>query len=270
MNDQQIKDKAIFVVGLLAAFLAFSTFKEDLIKINFYISGKPFNLLGGILIFILLLTFSVYLYALDYVRYSFGKYQNFMLFRLIIPLANFFYSAAVLFPVLIFFMWLISILPIKNFAQKHEVGILVFDIVGVLIVIVISIFNSISTTRRQKQKDAEEIEALRSNYLQRAFDLFKNSFFGESIMEAFKALDLYLREKLLEKDTLSTKFTNIKDLTNLAIKYKIIDPKSLPALEDLRGMRNQAAHSLKPFTKEQAEFAINTVRSILEHQKNKV
>ncbi len=262
MNDKQIQDKAFFVVGLLAAFLAFSTFKDDLSKIGLIIGNRIYPLFGIMIFFIILLTISVYLYALDYLRFNFGKYQNFFLFRWIIPLANFFYSFAMLFPILVIFFWIIGSEPFYGFAKQHEHAVIIFDGIAGSILAISSFFNAIRLTRRTVREATETIEKLKDSYLERALKLFDNKFYAETVIEAQKTLEEYLKEKLLEEKDLTTKYMGMRQLLDFADKNNIFsDKKYISLIKDLIGIRNKAVHSSDPITKEQAEFALEVVKN---------
>jgi len=125
MGKDLAKEKSLFVVALFGAFLAFSSFKTDLSMIYITINNSQFSLLSLMVIFVVLLAISVYLFALDFVKYSFGKYQNFFGFKAIIPLANFFYSLAILFPIIIIFSWFLSISAIDNLTNKYRSAIII-------------------------------------------------------------------------------------------------------------------------------------------------
>jgi hypothetical protein len=57
---------------------------------------------------------------------------------------------------------------------------------------------------------------------------------------------------------------NIPNIVQLALKEKIIRESDLSAINDLRSMRNIAAHSNIEYTKKQAEYALQFLKSLLE------
>ncbi|HEU0081039.1 MAG TPA: HEPN domain-containing protein [Candidatus Paceibacterota bacterium] len=264
MNDKDIKEKAIFVVGLLAAFLAFSAFKEELSKISLIIFGSNFSLLGIMIFFAILLSISVYLYALDYLRYSLGKYQNFFILRWIIPLGNFFFSLAILSPILVLVAWIFGSKEVIDFAESHAQFAKNLDVILGLVLVVFSIFNAYKLTKETKRTIVKSFETVRSLYLQRALKLFENKFYTETVIEVYKTLEQFLKERIFEDKGLTTKNSGMRELMDLVIKNKVIDKKYIPLIEDLRGLRNKAAHSLNPASKEDAQFALNLVKELLE------
>ena len=267
MNNSNIKDKAVFGVGFLAALLAFSSLKEELLKIHITISGHQYSLFNIMIFFIILLSVSIYLYALDYLRYNFGKYQNHIIFRSIVPLANFFYSIAILFPVLVFLAWIIGSGPVYNFVKQHMGGVVIFDVVGILIATTAAAMNAYLFSKREKRELKETIESLRTKSLHRALELHENKFYGETLIEISKTLERYLQEKLFDENGFTSKYIPLRQLVEIASQKQIISKKNIALIMDLIALRNKAAHSSDPITKEQSEFGLNTVRVVFENEK---
>lgn len=266
MTDRDIKEKAVFVVGLLAAFLAFSFFKDDLSQKYLLIANQPYSLWHSTVFFVILLAISVYLYALNYIRYSFGRFQNFFVFRWIIPTANFFYSLAILYPIIVLIAWVLGSEPIYGFALQHQKAMGVFDIVATLVALALAGADAFFSRMRQKREEAQSIEANKVSYLERAIRLIDQGFYGEALMEAQKVLEQYLREKLLSKEGSSPRFVSMRQLVQMAEIAKIVDAKHIAPIKDLQDLRNKAAHSSDPVTKAQADFGLRLVKQVLENQ----
>jgi HEPN domain-containing protein len=269
MNDKDIKDKAIFIVGFLAVFLALSSFKDELKAIHLLIGEGSYSLFHIILFFVTLLTISTYLYALDYLKYSFSRYQNSFIFKWIIPTANFFYFIAILYPILVLLFWIIGSGPLYNFTKQNTHTIRIFDLVGVLSLGMLGIYSAYLATKKAKIEEIEKVERLKTGYLQKALQLFENKFYGETVIETYKVLEQLLREKLLREKNLTTRYISIKQLIELALNKKILDKKSVHLIDELRIARNKGVHSSEPITRENAEFFINSVRTILETEEFK-
>ena len=103
MDNKNIKDKALFIIGLMAIFLSLTTFKDSLSLILVPAGTQTFTLWNLIVFLISTLMVSVYLFALSYIQPSFGKYQNNLIikwvFNIIIFIANFCYSVALILPI---------------------------------------------------------------------------------------------------------------------------------------------------------------------------
>lgn len=262
MQNDQAKDKAIFVVGLMAAFFAFSAYKEELSQIRLQIGQVTPTLSSLFLAFIIILSLSAYFYALDYLKYSYPRFQNSFVFKITTFLGNFLYSFGVLFPLLVFFFWIAPAIPLPP--EKYIPAIVAFDIIGGIVVALLAVFDAISKQKQRKQKEIEGIDAKKVFSLQRALQLFENKFYGESVVESFKVLEIFLREMLLEKVDIHTEGISPSRIIETATKNNILDINSAEKVNELRKMRNLAAHSEKPLTRKDAEKALQIIRSILE------
>jgi uncharacterized protein (UPF0332 family) len=269
MNENQIKDKAIFVVGLLAAVLALGPFKDDLTKITFTdAQGHTASLLGFIILFTLLLIVAVYLYAFDFIKYSYGpRIQNSVFFKVVRWLANFFYSAAILFPLLVLLVIIINIPKVHTFMMAGQTGVLIFDIVVFAILgpiyIAVTVLNSNSLGRQDQQRQINVLEKKGENVLENASRLFQDEYYSASIMEAYKVLILNLRKRLLEKNIL-TENTNDGEIRRLIQQKKLLPDAQAEAFQKITDMRNRAAHLDVSFTKIEAQEALDVAGKILE------
>ncbi len=149
MNTQEIKDKAIFVASLVVIFFGLTPFRESFSKIIAYTNETyTLTIWQLVLVLIVCLMISIYLYALTYI---FGKHTNNIFYRWIIRIANFFYAFALIYPIFIIIGSLIIISPIGKFGREHTLGLAIFDIIGTIIVVILSIINA-----RMKDIDSKE------------------------------------------------------------------------------------------------------------------
>lgn len=266
MNNKDIKDKAVFVVGLLAAFLAFSAFKDELSKVYILILGRDYSLLTIMILFIVLLALSVYLYALDYLKYSLGKYQNFIIFKCLIPLANFFYFFALILPILMLLIWILGFVQITQILNEYRPIIITLDSILAVIAGVLSVFYAVSVTKKIKEGAILKIENQKNFYLKRAIDLFKNNFYSETLIETQKTLEQYLRQRLLLEKDLTTRYLPMMKLIEYANNQSLLDDSKLNLIRDLQRLRNEVVHGMKSVDREQAQMAINTVRRIIKNE----
>lgn len=271
MNESN-KDKAIFSVGLLAALLAFGPFRTDFQQIILF--GQPnkpqLSLLGVLLFFTFLLAVSVYLFALDYVKYGFNlKVQNHFIFKAISFLANTTYLVAIFFPLLIVIMAIMSIPPINAFALKYRNGMLIFDVVGGGIYLIFIVWNTIEKIKKTKQEKVLVAENKENDALENATKLFRENYFAESILNSYKVLEFGLIKQLLKEGAIIPPRTPFREIRNLAIARNVLTEKLKANLDDLAQIRNRAAHENVPITKEQAEFALNVVREALRTNEDK-
>jgi len=110
------------------------------------VGNETYTMWGLTVFLISTLMASVYLFALSYIRHSFGKYQQQFIikwiFKIIIFFANFFYSVALIFPLLAILGSLVNSSPLGDFTRRHSTGIWIFDVVGVIFLVGAAVFNA--------------------------------------------------------------------------------------------------------------------------------
>lgn len=263
MKESQSKDQSIFVVGLLAAFLAFSPFKEELGSITILNSPKgPVSLLTLLLIFIIILTLSVYLHALDYQKYNFGViFQNFFLFKWVSALANFFYSAAVLFPILV-----LIVLIAQNVIQNPTINdnaTAFISIIGAFL----NILFAVSKHTSDRNNDVQHLKKKIDIYTENASKLFKDEYYTACIIESYRIFEILLRASLLKRGIL-TQNTPIHSIERLAQEKNIIPSNELNNFRILKEMRNRAVHLDVSFSKEDAVLAMDIMQKLVKNLDN--
>ncbi len=264
MNTDYVKNKSTFAVALLAAFLAFSPFKDELDEIFILLGLWETSLLKITIIFFILLTLATYMYALNHIRYGYGvKIQSYL--KWILSIANFLYIVALLFPIAIFLIWIISL--IINTIEIPKVLVENISIfIAYLIALALGIISGIVSkkmTKNVRHQFAKLLKEQGEEQLQKASQLYKNGFYSESILEIFKVLELNLRGKL-EGIGIYTKNINIYDLIALSLKKAIIMKSDVENIDKLRKWRNRAAHFDVSFTKKDANLALEITKIILD------
>lgn len=262
MEKDDAKDKALFAVGLMAAFLTFSSYKEELSKIHLKIGQTAPTLSSLFLVFIIALSLSAYFYALSYLKYSYPRFQNLFVFKIFTFLANFLYSFGLSFPLLIFVLWIAPVMPI--IPPKLVSAMAIFDIFGIAAVVIFSVTNAISKQKNLKKLEIENIDRNKAISLQRALSLFNGKFYNESVIESFRLLEIFLREILLKKLSIYTEGISPSRIIHTATKNKILDGDLAKKIDELRKMRNFAVHGNKSLSRREAEKALKIVKLVLE------
>lgn len=264
--NPEIKDKPTFVVGLLAAVLAFTSFKNELSNIKIDLGFCYLNLLQVAIIFFIILSLSAYFYALDYMRYGYGeKIKNISIFKWILPLANFLYVVALLFPLIILYVWMVSfIITTLHIPIIHIIKITyAINLIGGVAFGIISYLTSQILTKNIRLTLAKKLEEKGSHRFNKARQLYKKGFYAETILELFKVIEINISKKLEEKGYL-TQNLGPSSLKLLSQKEKIITDKNISGYDNLKIMRNNCVHKNISFDKKQADLAFDIVESILD------
>ena len=75
---------------------------------------------------------------------------------------------------------------------------------------------------------------------------------------------------MISKSDLRVRRFHFQDLINGAIKLGVIEEKDLSFIQDIRGMRNSAAHKDINFTKEQAQKTVDFINELIEKSAAKI
>jgi hypothetical protein len=143
-KEGNIINKSIFAVGLIAIILSLYQFNGEFSHIIIQDNGsQPVSLLSVIIFFCFLLIISVYLYALNYIKYSFKqKIQTWFVFKIIIFFADLFYFLALFFPLLVIF---VSVLNKFNISYED---IIIFDTIAALVLIITGVISTVASYKK--------------------------------------------------------------------------------------------------------------------------
>jgi len=264
------KDRHTYSLALLAVVLAFSTFKDGLksVPVPFGFFATNLLLIGGI--FAALLVASAYFFAVGHFLHG-TKFQNSQATRWVFSFADKLYVLGMFLPISLpalitigLFMKFIAGLA-SDIAAKDLV--LSFGLVSSLsqVVAILLITNKLFDLRRSaknKAKSAEFGDAIEEQ-LKSAEELYKNQFYGSTALEAYKVIELAIRERLETQDYY-TNTLNAVELLKLAKSKKIIDTPLENRVHELRQLRNKAAHSITSFDKNAADFALGVAQEVLQ------
>lgn len=269
MPLDQFKDKPNFTLTLLAAALAGFAFKNELQSFVFPLGLGSINALQVIIVFVVLLGISAYLYALDYIR-TYKMLENHMIARWILPAANTFYAVAVIFPIFLIVVGLLSYgfqivtsqLPIL---ARNET----FMSLSWFFTPIIGYFAGYyavgfarDLTKSMQNKAARQIKDSDEKRFESVITLYNEKLYGAMILEVYKIIDSNLRIELIHRGYLVDTLTSTVIL-QIAAKEKIVTPDEVKKLHKLRTLRNQASHLTIEFDKAQADFALEVAQDIL-------
>ncbi|MBI3109800.1 HEPN domain-containing protein [Candidatus Daviesbacteria bacterium] len=261
MDNDFTREKYAFIVAFVAALFAFTSFKTELSLIIIDLGIFSPNLLQLMIVFLVLLSLSIYFFAFDSIRYR-TRIQNSPIFRIFIILADVFYVMGIVFPLFILLLWITNVG--LNYLLKSQFPLLntLINIVVSLITAFITLFISKLKISGLRDKYSREIEIQEESQLERAKELFDKKFYSESILEAYKVIELVIRKEL-EKKGYRTIGLPTFTIIESAVKSEIIDKELLSEIEKLRLMRNKASHFYTSFNSKDAKSALDLVEKIL-------
>lgn len=266
METEKLRDRYDFILGFVALVVSLSAFKDELQTIDFAFGTYTYNLGQYFLVVISGFLVCLYFYSIEKIsrNYSFGQLR---IFSIILVTAEFLLIFLIASPVILliahFGFWVYSALreiPEENLKTTNAA----LQIVAFAINIVLSILIFIKYNRQRKEKKLKELEEDEIKELELAERLLKDSYYSQSILESFKVLETHLFKRLTEKNVRVFR-GRMNDLIKASLDYGIITDDDLPSLNDIRGMRNSAAHLDTNYTKEHAEMAIKFIKGLIKN-----
>lgn len=263
----KIKNKYEIILGFVTLVISLSAFKEELSKVTLELGYTTVSLADYFLWVVYGFSICLYLYVTENIARDtvIGKWKIFDYF---LKVAYFLFAFILLTP----FLVIINIIAFKiyfsiskNYDEAKNFFPILVNIGSALIGSVVSLLASTRFLKDRKRKAQEEIEEQEIKDLDNATKLLSDGYFSHSVLESFKVLETHLYKKLILKDIRVSKH-RLNEIIQIALKEKIITDNDLPSIQDIRGMRNIAAHSDTKYTKEQAEFALNFVKELLKRK----
>jgi hypothetical protein len=264
---EQKNRKYELILGFVTLIISLSAFKEELKIINLNLGFLNLNLADYFLYIVFGFGLCIYLYIIVHTaRFS----KMFSTYKIINYLEKFAFSIFVFIiisPIVLLIIYL-GYFIFERFSLIDETkNSYLSSIIGLLLGIASSIISSIITHKyyRIRNKQAqEEIEREEIIELDKAIKLYDNKFYSPSIIEAFKVLETHLI-KLFTKMNINVQRHqfSFNDLFDNAIKLKILNKKDINTLNEIKHMRNTAAHLDVEHTKEQATKTIEFIKYLI-------
>jgi hypothetical protein len=260
----KIKNKYEIILGFVTLVISLSAFKEELAKVVLELGYTTITLADYFLGIVYGLSICLYIYIVEKIVTD-TRIGNWRVFDWFLRIAYFLFVFVLLSPILI----LINILFIKLYViltnQLAQSNLAIQTVLPAVTAVIGAILSQIITTlliREKKRKAKEKIEEQEIKELDNATKLFNDGYYSHSVLESYKVLETHLFKKLTEKNVRVQRY-NQKDLIQFSLEHGIISQAAMPSINDIRGMRNVAAHSDTDQTKQQAGFALDFVRELL-------
>ncbi len=261
----KIRDKYEIILGFVTLVISFSAFKEDLSKIIINLGYTSITLADYFICCICGLSICMYFFVLEK-SFQDTKFSTLRFFDYSIKFAYLLYIFILFTPLILILNVLISqfLIPAFNYS---EVWVPIANFVISFITLILTVYFYINKLKAQKERRQEQIELQEIKELDNSVKLFKDEYYSHSVLESFKVLESHLYKKLSQRNIRVQRY-NFNEILKLAIKENIITDNDMPAIQDLRGMRNISAHLDTEHTKQQAEFALNFVKELLQRNNN--
>lgn len=267
MNSNSAKDNYTFIFGFLAIIFSLGSFKDELKGITIDIGFIQFTLLNYFFVVLCIFILSLYFMALDNII-SITPLIKYKALSNCILIAYFLFILCIISPLI---LGLILILyKIRMFLTTLNIDIsninalmaIISSAIGIISTF-ISLVISIGYSKNKKQAQKREIDDLQAKLLETASKSLELGFYFPSVIEASRALESHITKLVMNQGIRADKM-NLIDQINFLEKGGVMDKVEIDTLQNLRKIRNQAVHTSKEITKEEATRYLHDVRDIIE------
>ena len=263
-SELKITEKTYFVIALVGVIIALEPFKDDLENIKIDFGFVNCSILVPLYFTFALLILSLYIYALDYVRYGFKKLDGLTWFKYFQYIANYLYFIAILSPFFYLALWgivkIYRLIPILNI-RLPELEIIIISLISI-ITSIITLFASWRQTKELNQAKEEILEDSASYSMNEAQQLVVKKMWNLTIVEVYRSLELSIAKKLLELGFDAKKIPFIRSI-DILLNRKVLTVDEVNKIIYIRELRNKAVHTSIEFSEEEASTAIENIKDIL-------
>jgi hypothetical protein len=261
---EKFKNKYEIILGYVAIIISLGAFKEELSTVKFDLGYTSINAEQYVIYCVSGFSFCLYLYILERMFRDtfFGKWK---IWDFLIKGAYIIFIFILLSPVLLLFNVIIFRFggTLSKFSPAAVItNTSIISLISGLVGVVISIVSGISAYVQNKTTEKLIIQQQGFLELENGPRLFREGFYSQAILEAFKALETYLYNRLLDRDIRLPRY-GFNEILKKSLKFGIVSEKDLTAINDLKGMRNMVAHSNTSYNRDDAEFALKVVKEIV-------
>ncbi len=257
------KDRSTFSATILAALIAVIAF-----KLNWSVPlwSESVLIVWPVGIILGLIGLATYIYALGYIKHISGSIREGLK-----QAADFVYTLAILSPILLLTLWIVTeVFYIGSISFRSTVNILlplVFSTTIQAIIAAITIIFSYRNAKTHTQIRQAKLVALLAKYenrqLEKATVLFKQRFYSESILEAFKVIDLALKRKIAQHEGYVDLKLPYQLLVQKMQEKGYISKADVARMNEIRLLRNRAAHMDIEFDEAEAKKVIDEIGKLL-------
>jgi len=268
MIIEQNKNRYDLIIGFVTLIISFSAFKDELEEIKINLGFYNFTLADYLLKIVYGFGGCIYLYIIERVARQSKRLNSWKVIDYIEKTAFIIFVFIILSPILLGLIFTVY-LGVDNYTklsieQKATLTSIVTGVLGVLS----GVISTLTTTKYFKFKHKsrqDEIEKEEIKELENAIKLYENNFYSQAILEAFKVLEIHIIRLLTKKQiNIPQNQYSFKELFKYAIKLELLDSKDIETIDEIRRMRNSAAHLDKEHTKQQATKSIEFIKYLIQ------
>lgn len=265
---EENKNRYELILGFVTLILSFSAFKDELKAVELNLGFYKFTLADYLLKIVYGFGICIYLYIIERIARQSKRLNTWKVIDYIEKLAFVFFVFIILTPFLLGIVYLIyfGFDRYTHLDEEQKASLIsIFTTVLGLISGIISTLTTFKYFRTKNKTRQEEIEKEEIVELENAVKLYDSNFYSQSILEAFKVLEIHLIKLFGQRQiNIPRHQFNFNDLFNYAIKLELLDRDDIATVHEIRKMRNSAAHLDIDHTKEQATKAIEFIKYLIQ------
>jgi len=264
----KIKGKFEVILGFVTLVVSLSAFKDELALVEIELGYTTITLAKYLLYSVYGFSICLYLYTIELIVRE-TKIGSWKIFNSFLWIAYVLFAFILITPILLVLNIITFKLYINYINQnnlKTEIFSKISSIITLVIQTIIAIATAITYRKERKIKNQQNIENQEIIEIDNANKLFSDGYYSNSILESYKVLETHLYKKLTDKDYRIPRH-KLNDIIKIALKENIISQEDIPAINDIRGMRNATAHTDIEHTKQQAEFSLEFVKELIKRSK---
>jgi len=268
---EKIRGKYEIILGFVTLVVSLSAFKDELSRVNLNLGYASISLAQYFLYSVYGFSICLYLYIVEHVVRDL-KYGRWKVFDYAIWMAFGLFAFILFTPILLIIN--IGIVNAYSFISKiplERIGGLsqIISTILSVITVIISLLYTKRTLSEAKRVFQIKIAEREVKELENANKLFEDGYYSHSILESFKVLETHFNKELSKQGYRIPRNLKMNEIINLAIKEGIIEEVDISLINDLRGMRNAAAHTDTEHTKEHAKLALDFVITLLKRSNDR-
>ncbi|RYE38538.1 MAG: HEPN domain-containing protein [Sphingobacteriales bacterium] len=265
----KLKDKYEIILGFVTLVISFSAFKDELSKITLPLGYATITASDYLLYIVVGFGFCLYWFIMENV-FRETKIGTWKVWNYILKVSYFLFALLLVTPLLlglnILIFKLINLLDGLNENSKKSL-LLILNIISSAVSALAGVMATRYYVISNKYKNRVKAQTEEIIELENAQRLYDQNFYSQSVLESFKVLESHLYNQLTSQEIRVQKH-KFNDILKLSLNKGIISDNDLPWINDLRGMRNVAAHSDVAYTKDQAQQALQFVREFLRRSRS--
>lgn len=253
------KTKITFTLSLLAVLFVFYQILRELGPVGFTFFGLFLEIRLFYYAIVFLIGVAVYTHAIAFIRDR----------PVVIAecVGNTAYAMAIAVPALCVLLWITSWLArFVVFVSKSIVfGAITSIVLGVLSsVSAILVYGRLRLTLNLMDRKARVLQLSMEevSHIDRASMMFQAGHYDLSVFEAFRAIESALQSAVAGRQ-ISIRNTGFRGLLDASLKGKVLPQEMERIIEDIRILRNRAAHAEEPISATSAQHVLEQTRKIL-------